>query len=278
MNKIVAKESFGFKEKTSLDSVNLVEGHPNGLKTKVDIYNHETGELVFHGSNKTMLAGSEFMAMKLFNLPHDKFLTPTYNTAIGLDNTVYAETPENMYCTQLFCVGTSGCNRESGLKYEVVNKWGINPEDLVPFQYVPYNKDLDAVKRTIYMGRKELTDQKMVAYYFKKFDSDPVLRKQLEDGTPIDSNIYADTSELAAQVVVTNSLTITTDDLRDYFIKTTGINDGRFNCLELCMAWYKVINGFSYYQDIRPCTRINFPNKYLSDLGASWDVVYQIYF
>jgi hypothetical protein len=261
------------------DTTHIIENKPDfGLKTKVIMKNHETGEVVFVGKNKTMLSGSEFMAMKLFYLPHNSFVTPTYNTALGLDNTVYTSTPENTYCTQLFCMGTSGCNRESALRYEVINKSWIAADDLVPFQYVPYTADLDSTNRAIYYGRKDYTDKKMIAYYFKKFDSDPTYKVQLEDGTAIDSNIYSDTSELVAQVMVTNSLTITKDDGRDYFINTTGINDGRFNCIELCLAWYKVINGFSYYQDIRPCTRINFPNKYFADLGASWDIVYQIYF
>lgn len=270
---------FTLKKKDSPDKgIHLVEGHKNGIKTKVGIFNHQTGECVFVGRNKTMLAGSEFMALNMFNLPTESFITPTYNTALGLENTVYTTAPENNYCCQLFCIGTSGCNKDSALKYEVVNKWWIDPDDLVPFQYVPEIKDLNATQRAVYYGRLPLTTKKMIAYYFKKFDSDPVLRRQLEDGTPIDNNIYSDTSELVAQTVVTNSLTITKDDGRDYFINTTGINDGRFNCLEMCLAWYKVINGFSYYQDIRPATRINFPNKYFSDLGAAWDIVYQLYF
>ena len=260
------------------DKVVLIDGHPSGIKTKVGIFNHETGECIFMGRNKTMLAGSEFMAMQLFYLPTDTYITPSYNVAIELENTVNSVLMDNRYVCQLFCMGTSGCNRESGLRYEVVNKWWIKPEDLVPFQYVPTNKDLNAIKRTIYYGRKPYSKKGFIAYYFKKFDSDPVLRRQLEDGTPIDSNIYSDTSELVAQTIVTNSLTITKEDGRDYFINTTGVNDGRFNCIEMCLAWYKVINGNSYYQDIRPCTRINFPNKYFSDLGASWDIVYQFYF
>ena len=272
-------EDFSLTNKNnSDDKVHLIEGHPMGIKTKVGIFNHDTGECIFVGRNKTMLAGSEFMALNLFYLPTEDYITVTYNTEMELDKSVYRQNMENRYVCQLFCMGTSGCNRESALRYEVVNKWWIKPEDLVPFQYVPINADLDPIKRGVYYGRKTYSDKKFIAYYFKKFDSDPVLRRQLEDGTPIDSNIYSDTSELVAQTIVTNSLTITKDDGRDYFINTTGINDARFNCIEMCLAWYKIIDGYSYYQDIRPCTRINFPNKYFSDLGAAWDIVYQFYF
>ena len=85
------------------DSINLANGHPNGFKTKVTIKNHLTGEVVFQGSNKTMIAGSEFMALHMFNLPHDDLITTTYNNALGLDNTVFADEPDNKYCAQLFC-------------------------------------------------------------------------------------------------------------------------------------------------------------------------------
>jgi len=266
----------------SEELVSLVEGHPNGLKTEVIIRDHDTGLELFRGSNKTLISGSEFIAMRMFDLHDKSFVTPTYNNRLQLENTINNPNQEeilNNYFVHLFCLGTSGCNRESALKYEVDNKKWIDPADMVPFQYVPEDKDLDADQRQVYFGRKAIKDKKMVAYYFKKFDSDPTERKQLEDGTPIDATIYDDQSELPAQIIVENTLVITKDDCRDYFINTTGINDARFNCISLCLAYKKESeDGNTYYQDIRPATRINFPNKFLNDLGASWDIIYRIYF
>ena len=277
--KIAIGENVLLKEKnldgTVIDSAYLVEGHPSGIKTKVSIFNKQTGECVFVGRNKTMIAGSEFMALTLFNLPTEDYITPTYNTELGLDKTgAVAKSADDKYVCQLFCMGISGCNRESALRYEVVNKWWIKPEDLVPFQYL--STDLNQSQRAIYYGRAQVGN--MIAYYFKKFDSDPILVRQLQDGNPIDNTIYADTSELSAQTIVTTSLTISPDDGRDYFINTTGIGDARFNCIEMCLAWESVIDGYTYYQDIRPCTRINFPNRYLSEAGSSWEILYQFYF
>lgn len=266
----------------SEELVSLVEGHPNGLKTEVIIRDHDTGLELFRGSNKTLISGSEFIAMRMFDLHDKSFVTPTYNNRLQLENTINNPNQEeilNNYFVHLFCLGTSGCNRESALKYEVDNKKWIDPADMVPFQYVPEDKDLDADQRQVYFGRKAIKDKKMVAYYFKKFDSDPTERKQLEDGTPIDATIYDDQSELPAQIIVENTLVITKDDCRDYFINTTGINDARFNCISLCLAYKKESeDGYTYYQDIRPAARINFPNKFLNDLGASWDIIYRIYF
>lgn len=275
-------DKYKIKEYLSFNNKKFIQepGNPNGLKTKVIIKDHETGLTLFEGSNKTLISGSEFMAMNLFYLPHDGFITPTYNNRMQLDNTVNtADTSKmNEYFTFLFCMGTSGANRESALKYEVDNKKWIAPEDMIPFQYLPFNKDLDDDDKEIYFGKKTLNDKQMYAYYFKVFDSDPVIRKQLEDGTPIDATIYDETSELPAQVLVELNMSITKDDGRDYFINTTGINDARFNCISLCMAWKDTQAGYTVYQDIRPCTRINFPNKFLNDLGASWDIVYRLYF
>lgn len=260
--------------------IKIEDGNRNGIKTKVIVRDLNTGEILFRGHNKTMLAGSEFMAMRMFRIKGGAFTTPTYNTQIGLDSTVSNQTNcmSMNYYTQVFCIGKDGCNRESAIWYPVSNKKWIKPLNLVPFQYVPFNDDLNPTERNIYFGRKTISKDQHYAYYFKKFDSDPVLKKQFEDGTPWTASIYDDSSELTAQVVVTNSLTITKDDGRDYYINTSGINDARFNCVELCGAWTNVISGYTFYQDIRPFTRINFPNKYLNDLNAEFSIEYSLYF
>lgn len=287
MKRVQAKEGFGFNEDFTISKISsekhmmkLKDGNKNGLRTKVIVKNKNTGEVLFRGHNKTMIPGSEFMAMRLFRIKNEKFITPTYNTQIGLENTVVGTGNEMTmnYHTQIFCLGKDGCNRESAIWYPVSNKRWISPENLVPFQYVPYEKDLNETERTVYFGRKKITSSNHFAYYFKKFDSDPVLKRQFEDGTPFTASVYEDGSELTAQVEVTNSLTITKDDGRDYYINTTGINDARFNSVELCLAWTNVIGGYTYYQDIRPATRINFPNKYLNDLNAEFEIEYSLYF
>ena len=258
----------------------LQDGHPNGLRTVVIIQEKKTGKVVFKGSNRTMLSGSEFMAYHSFRLKDFTFTTPTYNTQLSLEHTV-ASSKNDLganYVTQLFCVGTSGCNRESAIWYPVSNKRWIAPDELVPFQYVPYDKDLTTLQRETYFGRKFMSTANYYAYYFKKFDSNPIYKKQYEDGTPWTAAIYDDNSEANAQMSVTATMTVTKDDCRDYFINTTGINDGRFNCLSLCLAWTDVFDGFTYYQDIRPFTRINFPNKFLNDLTSEWLITYHIYF
>ena len=281
---MITDDKIHLGEDVVLDSaaeyVSIQDGHPNGLDTLVTIQDKRTGEIVFKGKNRTMISGSEFMAYHTFRLNGFAFTTPTYNTQIGLDHTV-SGTQNSLganYVTQVFCVGTSGCNRESAIWYPVSNKKWIAPTELVPFRYVPFNNDLTNLQREIYFGRKTISNVQHYAYYFKKFDSNPVYKKQYEDGTPWNAGIFKDNSAANAQMSVTTTMTITKDDCRDYFIETTGINDGRFNCLSLCLSWTDVFNGFTYYQDIRPLTRINFPNKFLNDLTCEWLITYHIYF
>lgn len=281
---MISDDKIKLGEDVFLDSATehmaIQDGRKDGLDTLVTIQDKRTGEIVFKGKNRTMISGSEFMAYHTFRLNGFTFTTPNYNTQIGLDHTVSGSQNDlgANYLTQVFCVGTSGCNRESAIWYPVSNKKWIAPSELVPFQYVPYDKDLTPLQRETYFGRKSIASVLYYAYYFKKFDSNPIYKKQYEDGTPWNAAIFEDNSEANAQMSVTTTMTITKDDCRDYFINTTGINDGRFNCLSLCLAWTDVFDGFTYYQDIRPLTRINFPNKFLNDLTSEWLVTYHIYF
>ena len=55
------KEELFFRRKPSIEKTAFIEeGNPNGLKTKVIIKDHETGLVLFTGSNKTLISGSEF--------------------------------------------------------------------------------------------------------------------------------------------------------------------------------------------------------------------------
>ena len=174
-------------------------------------------------------------------------------------------------------MGKDGCNRESAIWYPVSNKKWIDKNNIVPFQYLDSAVDLKANDRNIYFGRKVISGK--IAYYFKKFEnSEASIDKKFDTGVAWNNTIYSDTSERIAQVAVTNTLMITKSDGRDYFNSTSGINDGRFNCIELCASWEGSDSGYKVYQGIRPVTRINFPNKYLNEPDASWRIVYTIYF
>lgn len=256
----------------------LLNDRPFAPIGKVRIIDKRTGATVFQGENKAMLSWSEFAALRMFDIERDNFVTPSYNTQMELDNSQLNSGNDLGlgYKVYLFCIGTSGCPIGSQIKLEVSNKSWIEPNDLVPFRYQAMDNDLDDVLRTYYFGRKTMANRKRIAYYFKRFDSDPIISKVYEDGSPWTSSVYSDKTSLSARVKVDLTCTINEDDGRDWFDQTSGINDARFNCLQLLTAWPAQVDGYTYFQDVRPVTRLNFPNRVLSELGDSWEIRYSI--
>ena len=250
-------------------------------KTDVFVYN-KIGEEVFlssRGPNKVIVSGSAFTMAKHFNMKPNIW-TPSYNTVLQLDNSVYEEyegpgirKEEQVF---LFAMGNDGCGRESRQKYPVeYTKW-IAPENLVPFRYKLSSDDISESLRDKYFGRKD--DGKHIAYYFKKFDAKPVFKQQYTDGTPIDENIYSSERTDKVDSYVELKMSINRDDCREFYEATTGLADARVSSLSLLTAWEKEIDGHIYYQDIRPLTKIHFKNEDLDEKDKELIIVYHIYY
>lgn len=262
------------------DRISIKDKRKNSLGPKghVKIYAKGTNVLMWEGWNKVVVDGSMFTASKHFNLVPPINL-PSYNTELALDNS-QAIDPEKrkQSLVYLFCVGTSGCGAENSQVYDVDYTSWIKPEDLVPFRYQLKNNDLGDALREKYFGRKEVTALNRVAYYFKAFDADPQFKSQYIDGTPITATIYDSDNKMDVETFVELKLSITKDDCRDFFIAHQGINDAKINTISLCTAYPVVINGITYYQEIRPLTRLNFPNESLIDLTKGIDIIYDLFY
>lgn len=262
-----------FADKSKTKSNSIIKG------TRVRIMNEETGECMFDGPNKVIVAGSAFTAAKHFNITPPVW-TPSYNTVLGLENT--QNVPNNEPGIRrgnqvfLFAVGIDGCGPEANQVWDVnYTKW-IAPEALVPFRYPENSNDLTNVERQKYFGRKVVGDR--TAYYFKAFDSVSPIIQQYTDGTPIDENIYLSTREDEVQTYVELKLSITQQDCREFFLATTGLNDARINTLSLLTAYETTVDNQTYYQDIRPLTKINFPNEPLIDTSKQLAIIYQVFY
>ena len=256
------------------------------FNTSIDIKNLETGEIIFKGlKNKVIIPGSGLIAHKLFDI-NDSEITPSYNTAFG-DNmyTPATDTPPDYAQTTatkdnhkilLFCCGIDGCGSENSQVYPVdYTKW-IAPENMVPFRFQVRGNDLTDDLRKIYFGKTSINDE-YTAYYFKRFEGNPVLVQQYVDGTPIDSNIYNSEKTESAETYVEISLRITKEDIRDYFIATVGIDEAKINSISLCSGYPVEENGYIYYKDIRPLTKLNIPNEQLIDTTKGIEIIYHIY-
>lgn len=234
---------------------------------------------LFEKWNKVIIPGSTFTARKHFPSLKVPVKLPTYNAAMDLENTMSITDQEDADSfVVLFAVGIDGCGPESSQVYDVdYTKW-IAPANLVPFRYQISDNDLAGEKRNKYFGRKEITEADRVAYYFKAFDTEPKYIQQYVDGTAIDENIYTSDNTLNAESYVELKMSIDKEDCRDFFIATTGINDAKVNTISLLTAYPKTADGFTYYQNIRPLTKLNFPNEALIDLTKGIDIVYHIYY
>lgn len=248
-------------------------------KTRVVIQNHVTKETLFDGENKVIIAGSAFTAAKQWNIT-PKIWTPSYNEVLKLDNTIndpFTEPGlrrEEKIC--LFAVGVGGCGVLNSQIYDVdITKW-ISEVDLVPFRYQLLSDDLQGYMRTKYFGRKTLTNR--IAYYFKAFEIEPEFKQQFIDGTPIDENIYKSTRLDKVESFVRVQLAVTKDDCRDYFKSTIGISEAQINSISLIEGWKVTIDGYDYYQDLRPVTRCNFQNEQLIDLSKGLDITYDTFY
>lgn len=291
---------------------------PQRVNSKINIYNDVTGELIFEGHNKTVIAGSALTAMKLFNLDRNALdATPTYDTIMGLDNggngttyptVVIKDNNGNVVGSMQdetqrkiigFCVGQGGAGLDISDVFDVEYCSWITPDNLIPFKYPLQNAD--NVDETMYKGRKALTladGTKRNAYYFKAFSNTPNLVQNYVStiGTFSDSvsasSVYNNkVSADKAQSYVELHLKITKDDCRDFFITHKGIENAKINQISLVSAWTKTVEvtkldsmgnlgtkSYEYFQDIRPFSVLNIPSEIISNHEKSLSVIYTLYF
>lgn len=254
-------------------------------KTDIRIFVEGTDELVFRGSNKVILPGAAFTARAHFDISNPE-ITPSYNEALGLENTT--SDPTKISKCYLFAVGTDGCdaNNNSNVYTVEYEKW-ISTSALVPFRY-PKTAE-DDIDRGMYFGRKTgITDTSgntYNAYYFKRFDAPPVLKQRyIADASQIGNSISVNISNGyyntigKVETYVEIGLKVTKEDCREFFNSFAGGQNARINTISLLTAWSEIIDGNVYYQDIRPLTKLNFPNESLIDTNKGLDIVYHIYY
>lgn len=280
MNKMLALYD-GF---SAIDNAKL-----SAFDTSIDIRNLETGEIVFKGlKNKVILPGSGLIARKLFDISTEE-ITPSYNDAFGtamytpagtdVPTTIDANTTATVdnHKVLLFCCGTDGCGTENSQVYPVDYRKWISPTDLIPFRYPLAANDLSDDLRESYFGRTVINDGEYYAYYFKRFEGTPTLVQQFIDGTPIDASIYDSAKTETVETFVELNMKITKEDIRDYFVATVGIDEARINSISLCTAYPVEENGYLYFKDIRPLTKLHIPNEPLIDITKGIEIIYHIY-
>lgn len=297
-------QQFAVKDKVQIKD--RLSGGPR--RTRIIMRDHNTGEIIYEGSNKVLTPGSQISICKQFGL-QQSVIFPTYNTELELDNSLnpFPDTqPYNDPITCLWCAGRSGAGSSANEVNVVSNVNRIAPDlvdgtlnqyvDIVPFRYVDSTDDLDQDEREIYFGRKSFLDPTTgepngkVAYFFKRFDTDPQLNVRYLDGTEVTKNMYKLDSSQQVEVYVEMKLSITRQDFRDYFDDVLGWGSADISAISLLTAWYddticenpnaddpdKIY--YKYYQDILPFSLFYFQAQSLADLNKAIDFTYQVYY
>ena len=262
--------------------------------TRVIIKNADTGEVLWDGHNKTLIAGSQFIATNLWGIDPIVKL-PNYNTELDIDNVEHS-TGDPGFLISLFCVGISGCGSQNSQVYPVSYTNRIPPTSLVPFRYEKGTDIPDEMKGT-YFGRKvkpgETSQTDRYAYYYKAIDTKQ-LHMEYVDGTDITSTVYTNPSTIKAITFVESALTISKSDCRDIFssgdffpmladgtypTSALTLADARVNTLSLLSAWSMTqLDGIKIYNDVRPVTQINFSNVSLIDSSLAISILYRTYY
>lgn len=274
-------------------------------RTKIIMKDHDTGKVLGTYENKILVPGSQITACKVFGM-EPTVVFPTYNTELGLENSLppYPETqPYNAPVVCLWCAGTSGSGTTANEIKVVATTDRISPslvagttnlyKDIIPFRYVSPGNDLDEDERDYYYGRK-VFDKGMsgekIAYFFKAFDTEPQLHVRYLDGTEVTNAMWRVVSSQAVEVYVEMRLSITRQDFRDYFDDVLGWDNAKISTISLLMAWYdnticenpEAIEEdqihYKWYQDVIPYSKFNFGNEDLDDLDRAIDFNYQVYF
>ena len=248
--------------------------------TKITVYVEGTDTILFEGKNKVILPGAILTACKHWGLTSPVTL-PNYNDVLGINETglnLTGSVNEQDKFVCLFCIGTDGCGPEQSQVYTVdFLKW-ISPSAMIPFKYKNINSDLNPEEREKYFGRKVIGNY--AAYYYKAFETTPELKIQLTDGSAIPADIYTNTANtLPGEVFVEAKLKITNDDCREYFVNTVGINEAKVSSISLLTGFpVSSSDGYTYYRDVQPLTRLNIPVEPLIDTTKGLDIRYQIFY
>lgn len=260
-------------KKLFFDDRNTTKDSHSMLKTDVSMYIHGQEIPIWRKSNMITVSGGAYTARTHFGLTNAE-ITPTYDISLDGFKTITGASSVGKNKVCLFAVGTDGCGNEaSEVKPVIYNSW-ITPTSLVPFKFE--SADIDNSLKSLYSGFCRPTSSNKYIYYFKTFDAAPVLVQKFLDGTIANSTNVYQTSSSALETYVELKLKISSADCRTFFGEDTA--SAKINSLSLLYATPVVKDGITYHKDIRPMTKLHFPNESLSDPEKGLDIIYRIYY
>lgn len=273
------------------DKINGNAKHPQTLWARTRViggygrYVNEYGvsqlnETVFDDENIVPIGGVQYV-MEMLSGVKGPLVIPTLNDVaqIGAQGSTITPSKDMPYpygqCVCLFGVGVGGAAENNITKLEDKYNEYILP-DMIPFRFT--NEDLSDTDKLKYFGMKDIDDS--VAYYLKRFDTDPIIRhtfkngKEGEDGSEVDSSYFTTGSETGVQSFTEYCLTISKKDVREWFAYNGNIEESRVNSIGLFTAVYD--GDLRDYANIQLFSKLNIPTEPLS-LTKDMNIIYRVY-
>lgn len=256
----------------------LIVGKQNKtFRTQIDAFDGLGNVIFSRKQNNVVLGGSIYVLEKLLNV-RAALQVESLNNIMGINNDAEAFTvvdtipKEHFLC--LWGIGIGGAGDTIGNVHPVnfyereIGSNGASTE-MIPFRVV--DEELTDTEKENYFFHKDLGEGKM-AYYLKKFATDPVIKVLWndgldgEDGTEVTEDVYNTDKTTAIEVFAEITLFLSKKDGREYFDLLNELEKARINTIALCTGLKAEYESGKYdYQNVMMMTKLNFGNEMLEN-------------
>lgn len=328
--KVFLKDRFNLKDSQSM-SIIMPQESLSGIwaNTEViggygDFIMNPTGksslsEECFRTHNIVPIGGVSYVMEKVFGVPETQIEIPTMyeQNGVGNPNSMPPDakylTPDGEvnvryrygHFTQIYGIGITGTAendvtvykpdyREYGIKMSKVNADGLTVTGtLIPFRYTA--EMLNSKERKQYFGKK-VDDNGMTGYYYKRFETDAMIKHIWKTGEDIE---HSETEEDPEEQLVSSAdvwenkyglntvesfteffLKISKKDVKEWFIALEQPDRTRINTIALFNGEFtRDLNNPADYGDYRDCrlfSKLCINPEYLN-INKDLNIIYRVY-
>lgn len=270
-------------------------------EVEVIYHSKKNGKAIFTrtiGKNELLVTGAVFFTEKANNM-RSSFRTQCLDDELGVRTTEWQDEMDDIETThsrwyanlkhEKICgitIGNGGCGDTYNTVYKV-NRSAKKVPGMIPFRVGEVQVDntvkgigtdnIDAALRSRYFMVK--TDGTYAYFYGKKFDSDPEIFVQYEDGTTVPLNADTLVTDKFVRVFTRYKVTIDQSDVREYFKLTQKSTlKSLVNSIGLVSGW-PVDDEWGYpdFANIRQVTTFNMENHELKDSESTIEIIYRLF-
>ena len=310
MNSLTVKDKFNLN-----DTVNMPNMPSSGIWARTEVIGgygdvninplgkSTLGEVCFRQHNIVPIGGVSYVMEQMFGVKESQITVPTLysETGIGAANSTpptetYSSPNGNKsiiyrygHFVQLFGIGITGTAendvsiykpdyREKSIALSKVNADGLTVTGtMLPFRYTA--ETLTSSERKQYFGKKSDSSGN-IAYYLKKFESDPVIKHIWKTGEDVDNETLVPSSDVWTNTSGMNDVESFTEiiikigkkDVKEWFINLEQEDRTRINTIALFNGQY---TG-SDYRDVRLFSKLCINPEYLN-LNKDLNIIYRVY-